>query len=76
MHLPVGGDDTDNVGCLGQAADVEAVGVAVVGDLAAPPCFERFRKRKGMSYYELYCEKWANRFGDQVCGNRRVFCRK
>ena len=43
---------------------------------AALPCFERFRKRKGMSYYELYCEKWANRFGDRMCGNRRVFCRK
>ena len=53
MHLFVGGDDTDDVGCLGQAADVESVVVTVVGDLAAPPCFERFRKRKGISYYEL-----------------------
>jgi hypothetical protein len=43
---------------------------------ATLPCFERFRSRKGVSYYELYCEKWANRFGDRVCGNRRVFCRK
>ena len=43
---------------------------------ATLPCFERLRKRKGVSYYELYCEKWANRFGDKMCGNQRVFCRR
>ena len=43
---------------------------------AALPYFERFRKRKGLSYYQFYCEKWANKLGDRVCGNRRIFCRR
>lgn len=40
---------------------------------ASVPYFERLRKRKGLSYYYLYCEKWANRIGDRVCRNKRVF---
>ena len=40
---------------------------------ASLPYFQRLRNRKGISYYWLYCEKWANRLGDKVCGNRRRF---
>ena len=40
---------------------------------AAVPYFERLRKRKGLSYYHLYCEKWANKIGDRICKNKRVF---
>lgn len=38
---------------------------------ASLPYFERLRRRKGLSYYWLYCEKWANVLGDKVCGNLR-----
>ena len=40
---------------------------------ASVPFFQRLRKREGLSYYYLYCEKWANKLGDWVCGNKRVF---
>lgn len=40
---------------------------------ASLPYFQRLRNRKGLSYYWLYCEKWANRLGDKVCGNKRRF---
>ena len=40
---------------------------------ASVPYFERLRKRERLSYYHLYCEKWANALGDWVCGNKRVF---
>lgn len=36
------------------------------------PCFEKLRRRKGLSYYWLYCEKWANRIGDRICKNKRI----
>ena len=35
VHFPICSDHTDNIGCLGQVGDVEAVVVAVVGDLSA-----------------------------------------
>ena len=35
------------------------------------PCFSRLRLKKKLSYYWLYCEKWANILGDKVCGNIR-----
>ena len=33
--------------------------------------FCKLRQRKGLSYYWLYCEKWANVLGDKVCENIR-----
>ena len=33
---------------------------------ASLPVFERFRERKGISYYWLYCEKWATKLGEKV----------
>ena len=39
---------------------------------ASLPYFSRLRMRKGLSYYWLYCEKWANTLGDKVCGNVRM----
>ena len=36
------------------------------------PYFDRLRNRKKISYYWLYCEKWANRIGDRICENRRI----
>lgn len=38
---------------------------------ATMPFFERLRRRKGLSYYWLYCEKWANTLGDKICQNKR-----
>jgi len=38
---------------------------------ASLPYFNRLRVRKNLSYYWLYCEKWANVLGDKVCGNIR-----
>ena len=38
---------------------------------ATMPFFERLRRRKGLSYYWLYCEKWANVLGDKICRNKR-----
>ncbi len=32
----------------------------------------RFREKRRLSYYWLYCEKWANRLGDKICGNKRL----
>ena len=30
------------------------------------------RNENHISYYWLYCEKWANSIGDRICGNRRL----
>ena len=30
------------------------------------PVFERLRSKKGLSYYWLYCEKWATNLGKKV----------
>lgn len=38
---------------------------------ASVPYFGRYRLRNGVSYYWLYCEKWANVLGDKICGNVR-----
>ena len=34
--------------------------------------FQNLRKRRHMSYYWLYCEKWANVLGDRICRNVRL----
>lgn len=34
--------------------------------------FDNFRKKRNLSYYWLYCERWANILGDKVCGNKRI----
>lgn len=39
---------------------------------ASLPYFQHLRKRKHISYYWLYCEKWANIIGDKLCRNQRV----
>ena len=31
-------------------------------------CFEGWRKKHGVSYYKLYCEAWANAFGQKFSG--------
>lgn len=36
------------------------------------PYFRKLRKRKRISYYWLYCERWANRIGDRICDNERL----
>lgn len=32
------------------------------------PCFERYRRKHNISYYSLYCEKWADHLGQKVTG--------
>jgi hypothetical protein len=32
----------------------------------------KLRKEKRISYYWLFCEKWANYLGDSICSNRRL----
>ena len=39
---------------------------------ATTPFFKRLRNRKRLSYYWLYCEKWANVLGDKICQNKRL----
>lgn len=34
--------------------------------------FNGYRKRKGVSYYKLYCEKWANSFGQRFSHMKMV----
>ena len=36
------------------------------------PFFQKLRRRKRLSYYWLYCEKWANKIGDRICDNIRI----
>ena len=33
---------------------------------AALPIFDRLRDRKNLSYYWLYCEKWATHLGEKI----------
>ena len=33
---------------------------------ASLPVFEKLRERKGLSYYWLYCEKWATSLGNKI----------
>lgn len=40
---------------------------------AFTPFFVRLRRERGVSYYALYCESWANETGDIVCGNERMY---
>lgn len=38
---------------------------------AGLPLFKKMRCKKGISYYWLYCEKWANVLGDKICHHVR-----
>ncbi len=31
------------------------------------PCCRKFRRRKRISYYSFYTERWADRFGERIC---------
>ena len=35
-------------------------------------CFANYRKKNNVSYYKLYCESWANSFGEKFTGLKRV----
>ena len=37
---------------------------------ASIPAFKRLRKNKGISYYWLYCEKWANLLAHHFTGEK------
>jgi len=39
---------------------------------ASLPCLIRFRRKRGLSYYWLYCEKWANILGDKFCRDNKT----
>jgi len=34
--------------------------------------FEGYRKRNNVSYYDLYCESWANKWGEKWSGQKRI----
>mgnify|MGYP001039820569 FL=1 len=34
-------------------------------------CFEGWRKKHNISYYKLYCEKWANAWGQKFSGMKQ-----
>lgn len=36
-------------------------------------CFEGYRKRNNVSYYKLYCEAWANSFGQKFSKMKMKF---
>ena len=33
---------------------------------------ESYRKKRGLSYYKLYCEAWANAWGQKVTGMKMI----
>ena len=35
-------------------------------------CFQKYREKNNVSYYKLYCESWANSFGERFSGLKRV----
>lgn len=35
-------------------------------------CFAGYRKKNDVSYYKLYCESWANSFGEKFTGLKRT----
>ena len=35
-------------------------------------CFQKYREKNNVSYYKLYCESWANSFGEKFTGLKRV----
>lgn len=35
-------------------------------------CFKKYREKNNISYYKLYCESWANSFGEKFSGLKRV----
>lgn len=39
---------------------------------ATLPFFQKLRKEKRISYYDFYCERWANHLGDTFCNNLRL----
>ena len=45
----------------------------VIGIPSAVWCnfFEGYRKKKGVSYYHLYCESWANKWGSKWSGMKQ-----
>lgn len=36
------------------------------------PVFRRYRRRRKLSYYRFYTEKWANHWGEKYCGERSM----
>ena len=34
-------------------------------------CFDGYRKKNNISYYKLYCESWANRWGERFSGEKQ-----
>ena len=39
---------------------------------ASLPFFDRLRDRRRISYYWLYCEKWATSIGNKVCSMKKT----
>lgn len=39
---------------------------------AGTPALERRRRRRGMSYYAFYTERWANHLAERVCHERSM----
>lgn len=35
-------------------------------------CFQKYREKNNVLYYKLYCESWANSFGERFSGLKRV----
>ena len=35
-------------------------------------CFAKYREKNNVSYYKLYCESWANRWGEKFSKMKRV----
>lgn len=40
------------------------------------PYFKKLRKEKGVSYYKLYCESWANKWGQKWSGLKQLYIDK
>ncbi len=35
-------------------------------------CFQKYREKNNVSYYKLYCESWANKWGEKFSKLKRV----
>ena len=35
-------------------------------------CFQKYREKNNVSYYKLYCESWANSWGEKLSQMKRV----
>ena len=46
--------------------------VVAISSAVCCTCFDGYRKKNNISYYKLYCEKWANNWGQKATGLKMI----